>query len=301
MSTHTIKGLREQFKAVGKFHTPPELALFLRALIPGEPDKVYDPTCGAGALLSVFPDGCAKYGQDIDAVALEDAALLPNFTGHLGDVFTDPAWVDERFGSIVANPPFSVRWEPQADERFMTVPTVPTASRADYAFLIHILHMLAPDGTAAVLQFPGVLYRGGREGVLREWMVRENFVDQVIRIPGGSFTDTSIDTACLVLRKNRESTDITFTDQENGLTETVTFALLEAAGFNLSVSRWVREPEPERGLFDALGTEMTARRGFLRKLRAELRFSRQVAEFEGFDWREFVTQIRAVLDEEETA
>ena len=120
--THTIKGLRAQFKAVGKFHTPPELALLLRSYIPGDPQAVYDPTCGAGSLLSVFPEGVEKFGQDIDQAALDDAAMLPNFHGHYGDVLTDPAWLDKRFPAIVANPPFSIKWEPTVDERFMSAP-----------------------------------------------------------------------------------------------------------------------------------------------------------------------------------
>lgn len=296
--THTIKGLRAQFKAVGKFHTPPELALLLRSFIPGEPESVYDPTCGAGALLSVFPEGTAKFGQDIDAAALEDAAELPNFTGHLGDVLTAPAWLDRKFPAIVANPPFSIRWEPQADERFMYAPTVPTASRADFAFLIHILHMLEDGGTAAVLSFPGILYRGGREGAIREWMVRENVVDQVVKIPGDTFTDTSIATALLILKKGRADTSIRFEDREHGIERAVEFDEIQADGFGLSVERYVQPVKPVVPEVDPFELEAAARRGLIRKLRAELKMSAFVARMgHGPDFPRFCDELHAVIDE----
>lgn len=295
---HTIKGLRAQFKAVGKFHTPPELALMLRALIPGTPESVYDPTCGAGALLSVFPEGVAKFGQDIDGAALEDASLLPNFTGQLGDVLTDPAWVDRRFPAIVANPPFSIKWEPQADERFMYAPTVPTSGRADYAFLLHILHMLADDGVAAVLSFPGVLYRGQREGTIRAWMVETNVIDQVILIPGDTFVDTSIATAILVLRKNRAPGEpIKFEDREHLIERFVPVGEVRANDYNLSVSQYVQPPVKEVPPFDAWGTEQTARAGMCKKLRADIQFSVAVAGLEGWPVAPFISSLRAVLDE----
>ena len=98
---HTIKGVRAQFKAQGKFHTPPELVEFVTKLVDPDPRDVYDPTCGDGALLGAFPDDIPKFGQDIDQEALTDAERLPNFHGHLGDVLTDPAWVDHKFLSLI--------------------------------------------------------------------------------------------------------------------------------------------------------------------------------------------------------
>lgn len=297
MTAHTIKGLRSQFKAVGKFHTPPELALMLRALIPGEPKRVYDPTCGAGALLSVFPEGTEKFGQDIDEPALADAALLPNFHGHLGDVLTEPAWMDERFDAIVANPPFSIKWEPQADERFFGAPTIPTAGRADYAFILHILHMLSDDGTAAVLQFPGVLYRGQREGKIRAWLVETNVIDQVISVPGDTFTDTSIATCVLVLRKNREpGAPIRFEDREHDIERLVELDEIRSNDYNLGVSQYVQPAQPEAEPFDAWETEQAARRGMCRKLFADITFSKQVAEFEGWPLAPFLDDLTGVIN-----
>lgn len=296
MSTHTIKGLRAEFKAVGKFHTPPELALFLRSLIPGVPERVYDPTCGAGALLSVFPEEVAKFGQDIDAEAVADAGMIPGFTGHVGDVLTDPAWVDERFDAVVANPPFSIEWEPQADERFFGAPTVPTKGRADFAFLLHILWMLAPGGTAAVLQFPGVCYRQGREKTLREWITRQGVLAEVIQIPGDTFTDTAISTVCLVFRKGHEG-PVRFFDQESGVEALVPVEGIGAEDWSWAVSVYARPPEPDREPVDTWALEVSARSGACRKLRSELKFSRAVAQIEGWPFAPFLDDIQKVVEE----
>ena len=299
MSVHSINGVRAQFKATGKFHTPPELAAFLHDLIPPGARDVYDPTCGAGNLLAVFPDTTPKYGQDIDKAALEDATLLPSFHGHHGDVLTDPAWMDRKFHAIVANTPFSIPWTPVWDERWFNVPTMPTKGRADWAFLIHIIYMLADDGTAAVLQFPGVLYRGGREKQLREWLVTENLLDRVIAIPGDTFTDTTISTACFVLKKNRaEGAPITFEDREHSISREVTATEIQANDYTLSVSTYVQPPEPAREPIDPWELEQLARRNAVRRLRAELGFSRMVANLEGWPYTPFLDDLSAVIEEE---
>lgn len=297
MSVHTIKGLRESFKAVGKFHTPPELALALRGLVPGEPECVYDPTCGAGALLSAFAPETPKYGQDIDSAALADAELLPNFTGHHGDVLTNPAWLDRRFPAVVANPPFSIKWSPRVDERFAAAPTIPSAGRADMAFILHCLHMLTSDGTAVILCFPGVLYRGQREGAIRSWLVEQNHVEQVISVPGGTFTDTSIGTAILVLRKHRSETTIRFEDRSNGLHRDVDVAEVLANGCNLSVTAYVQPPPEEREAIDPWELEQAARRHACKQLRKELGFSRMVADMEGWPFAPFLSDLREVVNE----
>ena len=282
MTAHTIKGLRAEFKAQGKFHTPPELALFLRSLVHDAPRNVYDPTCGAGSLLSVFNPDTPKYGQDIDMAALEDAALLDNMHTAYGDVLTNPAWVDKRLHTIVANPPFSIKWTPITDDpRFTVAPTIPTQGKADYAFLLHILHMLADDGIAAVLGFPGILYRGQREGKIRQWMVERNYVDHVIQIPGDTFTDTSISTCCLVLRKDREEdAPVAFTDRELDTSVEISREDIAANGFNLAVSSYVQPPEPKKPPFDPVEVESAAQANLLRKLQGEMRFSMMVARLE---------------------
>lgn len=295
---HTVKGLREQFKAVGKFHTPPELALMLRSYIPDEPKSAYDPTCGAGALLSVFGDDVAKYGQDIDKEALDDATLLPNFHGHLGDVLTEPAWLDKRFPAIVANPPFSIKWVPMLDERFVTAPTIPTQSRADYAFLLHILHMLDDNGTAAVLSFPGVLYRGQREEKIRAWLVETNVIDRVVHVPGDTFVDTGIATAVMVLKKGRQdNAPIAFEDAELELEKLVPIDDVRANNYNLSVSQYVQAAIPDKPSVDPWELERQSRMEICGNLRRDIEFSKAVARIEGWAITPFINDLQAVLDE----
>lgn len=297
-SDYSLAKLRQGFKDRGVFYTPPELALFLRSLIPGNPSRVYDPTCGRGNLLSVFPDEAEKYGQDIDAEAVADAGkALVNFTGATGDLFTDPHWLNERFDAIVANPPFSIAWEPINDERFAEAPTIPTAGRADYAFLLHILHMLADGGTAAVLSFPGVLYRGGREGQLRQWLVEQNVIDAVVHIPGDTFTDTAIATACIVLKKGRETTCIRFADNAHEIERVVPVEEVASNGYTLSVSAYVQPEQPEAPPVDAIALEAQARANALRKIRAEIEMSILVAELEGLSVFGFLDSIDDLVDE----
>ena len=300
MSKHTVKGLRKQFKAQGKFHTPPELVATIAALaktqLIGEPREVYDPTCGAGDLLSAWGD-IPKYGQDIDLEAVEDAQTnLTNFHGVVGDVLTDPAWLDKRFHLIVANPPFSIKWTPQEDERFEEAPTIPTQSKADYAFILHILHMLDDDGVAVVMGFPGILYRGGREGKIRQWMVEQNLISHVVSIPGGKFEDTAIATCILIIQKCRERVGVEFIDMEHELQRFVKPKELEGNDFNLSVSSYVQPPEPEREPIDPWELQQQARRQGVQRLKNDLAIDRMVCELEGWDHSVYLNQIREAID-----
>ena len=299
MSTHTIKEIRAEFKAQGKFHTPPELSRFLRGLIPGEPRDAYDPTCGAGALLAEFDDATPKYGQDIDEAALIDAQAVPNMHISLGDVLTDPAFIERRFHAIVANPPFSIAWDPHVDERFEAMPCVPSKGRADYVFIGHIIHMLADDGTAAVLAFPGILYRGAREGKIRQWMVEQNLVDQIIQIPGDTFTDTAISTVALVLRKNRAVDEpVTFVDRELGLDREVTRDEIRDNDFTLSVGRYVQAttaPQPPVDP-DALQRDIVTH--LCHHVTNSLRTQRMVCDNFGGNYARIWRQVRDVVDRE---
>lgn len=295
-SDYNLKTMRDGFKKQGLFYTPPALAEWLKSLIPHKPRRVYDPTCGRGSLLSVFDDDVQKFGQDIDANAVADASVhVANFRGAVGDVLHSPVFINERFDAIVANPPFSITWEPITDGQFSIAPTVPTRARADWAFLIHIIHMLDDDGVAAVINFPGIAYRGGRERDLRHWLVSLNILDQVIHIPGDTFTDTSIATICLVLKKNRTASTVKFIDQEHELERDVSLDEIRAHDCTLSVSTYVQRVV-ERPPFDAAATEREARLKAIRKLRLELEFSYQVAQFEGWSFDEFASDLRAEID-----
>jgi type I restriction-modification system DNA methylase subunit len=294
---YNLKSMREKFKSQGLFYTPPELAEWLKSLIPPNPRRVYDPTCGRGSLLSVFADDVAKYGQDIDADAIADATYnLTNFRGAVGDVLQSPAFIEERFDAIVANPPFSIRWQSTHDGYFAFAPTVPTDSRADYAFLIHILWMLDDDGTAAVINFPGIAYRGGREYTLRRWMIEQNVIDHVIHIPSNTFTDTAIATICIVFKKGRQRTDITFTDREHGITREVPFTEIVERDFTLSVQSYIQQ-EIEKPVVDTIALEADARAKAIKKVRDELRMSYLISQIEGWPFDDFVDAMRRAIDD----
>lgn len=241
MKQKSIKNIRQEFKDNGIFYTPPELAEKLKSYVDIEPRTVYDPTCGAGNLLRVFPDNVEKYGQELDA---EQLALveLPNFHGHAGDTLVDDGFAGKKFDCIMANPPFSVKWQPDTlgeDPRFSACPVMPPPSKADWAFMLHILHHMNDNGVAVVLCFPGILYRGQREGKVRQWFVENNYIDRIVNIPGNTFEDTSISTAIVVLKKDRQTTDITFEDGER--TKAVTRQEVEENGHTLSVQTYLPE------------------------------------------------------------
>jgi type I restriction enzyme M protein len=297
MSEYSLKTIRNQFREQGIFYTPPELAHFIMTLIPENAKRVYDPTCGRGSLLSVFDDNVAKYGQDIDATAVADAEKrLVNFHGAVGDVLSDAAFIDERFDAIVANPPFSIKWHGRADGYFAFAPTIPSPSKADFAFIIHILWMLSDDGTAVVLNSPGIGYRGGREQILRQWLVEQNVIDKVIRIPGNTFTDTNIATLCLVLRKKRNTKDVQFIDREHTLERMVTHDEIAGKEHSLSVSHYL-QPVVEKPTVDERGLENLSRSAAVSRIKSELAFSQLVSAIRGYNIRDFVEDIRKALDE----
>ena len=139
----------------------------------------------------------------------------------LGDTLADPQhWDFEPFDVVVSNPPYSVKWYgPESpttinDPRFAPAGVLAPKSKADWAFLMHMLAWLSDAGTAAVVVFPGILYRGGAEGKIRKYMVDHNFVDAVIQLPTNLFFGTTIQTCVLVLRKNKPDTDILFINAE---------------------------------------------------------------------------------------
>ena len=227
MKSYSVKSIREEFKQKGIFYTQRELALYMKSLLPDNVNCIYDPTCGNGGLLSVFDDNVEKYGQDINAEQVAQASeQLKNFHGAVGDTLKNPAFTDIKFDYIVANPPFSIKWEPFEDERFSVAPVLPPQSKADYAFLLHILYCLSDKGIAVVLNFPGILYRGQREGKIRQWLIEKNVIEKVIHIAGNKFEDTKIATCILVLNKAKKDNNILFIDDETKREKIVTLSVM---------------------------------------------------------------------------
>jgi type I restriction system adenine methylase HsdM len=136
-----------------------------------------------------------------------------------GDTLTDPAhWDDEPFEAIVSNPPYSIKWDGDAnpllinDPRFAPAGVLAPKSKADLAFTLHILSWLAVNGTAAIVEFPGVLYRGGAEQKIRQYLIDNNYVDAVIQLPPDLFFGTTIATCIIVLKKSKRDNATLFID-----------------------------------------------------------------------------------------
>lgn len=278
------------------------MAEFLQSLVPSDSEEVYDPTCGDGGLLAVFPDNVRKYGQELDSEQAEVAShRLINAEIASGDTLRSPAFIDKRFRAIVANPPFSVKWTPpeniEDDPVFCDAPCLPPAGKADFAFLLHILYCLADDGVAAVVNFPGVCYRGQREGKIRQWMIELNVIDRVIQMEGGYFVDTKIATTILVLKKNRIKRSILMRDNALDIEREVSIEEIKGNNYSLSVSSYVQPEEPEKPPVDPFILERKAQEGALKRIRAEINFSLMVARMEGWSIEPFLDSIHGVINE----
>jgi type I restriction enzyme M protein len=223
-------------KSGGEFFTPQEVSeLLARITVLGktEVNKAYDPACGSGSLLlkfaKVLPNGVRQgfFGQEINLATynlcrinmfLHDINYEKFDIAH-GDTLVDPAhWDDEPFEAIVSNPPYSIRWEGDAnpllinDSRYSAAGVLAPRSKADLAFTMHILSWLAVNGTAAIVQFPGVLYRGGAEQKIRQYLIENNYVDAVIQLPPDLFFGTTIATCIIVLKKSKSDNKTLFID-----------------------------------------------------------------------------------------
>lgn len=247
----SAKSYRKKLADKGIFHTDEALAKEIASYIPEGVTEVYDPTCGCGALLSVFLDSVKKYGQELDPDMAEYCRNnLVNCEIATGDTLEKPAFLSRSFPAIVANYPFSIKWDPEnACERpfyCLNVPVLPPKGKADYAFLCHILFMLADNGVASVLCSPGIGYRGGAEAKLRKWLVDAGWIEKVVLYKGDHFQDTKIATMLLVIRKDKKTTDITFCDHEAGLERTVGIEEIQKNDYTLAVNRYVERPkEPD--------------------------------------------------------
>lgn len=295
---YNLKTIKEEFKNKGIFYTPKELALFIKSFLPDNVNEVYDPTCGDGALLEVFNDEVIKYGQDINNEQVQAAKLkLKNFIGESGDTLKEDKFRNKKFQYIVANPPFSIKWEPNVeDERFNVAPALAPKSKADYAFILHILSKLDDKGIAIIMEFPGILYRGNSELKIRQWLIEQNYIDKVIAVPGDKFVDTKIATCIIVLNKNKKDSNILFIDDNLKKEKIVSFEEIKSNDFNLSVNQYIQE-EKEEIKIDPFELQVLARKSFLNKLRAELEFDKMVCDMENFDFNNYLKDIKDIVSE----
>ena len=217
-------------KSGGEFFTPQQVSELLARLASWNNlniNKVYDPACGSGSLLLKFAKTVGRqnpnlqyFGQEVNPttynlcrinmflhnvnfdqfdIRLEDTLLRPQHT------------MDAPFDAIVSNPPYSLKWDGKDnpilinDERYAPAGVLAPKSAADLAFTMHILWHLSERGTAAIVEFPGVLYRGGDEKKIRQYLVKNNFVDTVIQLPPNLFFGVGIATCIIVLRKSAKT------------------------------------------------------------------------------------------------
>lgn len=227
-------------KSGGEFFTPQEVSELLTKIATygkKEINKVYDPACGSGSLLLKSAKILGKdnvrngfFGQEINITTynlcrinmfLQD--IDPDkFDIALGDTLKDPAhWDEEPFEAIVSNPPYSIHWEGSEnpvlinDPRFSPAGVLAPKSKADMAFIMHSLSWLASNGTAAIVCFPGIMYRSGAEQKIRKYLVDNNYVDCIIQLPSNLFFGTSIATCIMVMKKNKNDNKTLFIDASN--------------------------------------------------------------------------------------
>ena len=227
-------------KSGGEFFTPQEVSeLLTRIATVGRKkvNKVYDPACGSGSLLlqaiKVLGKDNVKqgfYGQEINLTNFNLCRInmflhnieYDKFSICYGDTLMNPLHLaDEPFDLIVSNPPYSLNWEGDSnpllinDKRFSPAGVLAPKGNADFAFIMHIVSCLSTDGVAAIVCFPGVMYRSGNEQKIRKYLVDNNFVDAIIQLPANLFFGPNISVCILVLKKSRKDTNILFIDASN--------------------------------------------------------------------------------------
>ena len=322
-------------KSGGEFFTPADVSELLTRLGTvgkKEINKVYDPACGSGSLLlkaeKVLGRDAVRngfFGQEINITTYNLCRInmflhdieFDKFDIACEDTLTNPQhWDDEPFELIVSNPPYSIKWAGDEnpllinDPRFAPAGVLAPKSKADLAFIMHSLAWLASNGTAAIVCFPGIMYRGGAEQKIRKYLVDNNFIDCIIQLPSNLFFGTSIATCIMVLKKNKTANSTLFIDaskecvkvtNNNKLTEEniskIVAAFTERTDseyfcrlvpnseiaendYNLSVSTYVEQEDTREGIdiavLNAEIAEIVKREDVLRS-----EIDRIIAEIEG--------------------
>lgn len=322
-------------KSGGEFFTPQEVSeLLTRIAVVGkkEVNKVYDPACGSGSLLLKSAKILGKdhvrngfFGQEINPTTFNLCRInmflhdidYDKFDIAYGDTLLDPQhWDDEPFEVIVSNPPYSIKWKGDDDpilindERFSPAGVLAPKSKADLAFIMHSLAWLATNGTAAIVCFPGIMYRGGTEKKIRKYLIDNNYVDCIIQLPDNLFFGTPIATCIMVLRKSKTDSSVLFIDASNEFekvtnnnkltpeniekivnefvsradveffSRSVPYSEIQENDFNLSVSTYV-EKEDKREAIDIVKLNAEIREIVAREQVLRDEIDRIIAEIEG--------------------
>lgn len=261
-------------KSGGEFFTPQEVSeLLTRIAVIGktEVNKVYDPACGSGSLLLKSAKVLGKdnvrqgfFGQEINITTYNLCRInmflhdidYDKFDIANEDTLLSPQhWDDEPFEVIVSNPPYSIKWEGDDnpvlinDPRFSPAGVLAPKSKADLAFVMHALSWLATNGTAAVVCFPGIMYRGGAEKKIRKYLIDNNYIDAIIQLPDNLFYGTSIATCIMVMKKAKTDNKVLFIDaskeckkvtNNNKLTEENIAKIVDEVGTRENVDYFAR-------------------------------------------------------------
>ena len=257
-------------KSGGEFFTPADISELLTRLGTvgkTEINKVYDPACGSGSLLLKAEKILGKnavrngfFGQEIN-ITTYNLCRINMFLHDIGfekfniacdDTLTSPQhWDDEPFELICSNPPYSIHWLGDSDPllindpRFSPAGVLAPKSKADMAFIMHSLSWLASNGTAVIICFPGIMYRGGAEQKIRKYLVDNNFVDCIIQLPSNLFFGTSIATCIMVLKKNKQDTRVQFIDASNECIKVTNNNKLTAENISKIVDTFAKREEVE--------------------------------------------------------
>jgi type I restriction enzyme M protein len=266
-------------KKAGEFYTPQQVSSVLAKLVTVGKTKlknVYDPTCGSGSLLlrvakEVKEKNVGKfYGQESNPTTFNLCRMnmimhnvhYKKFDIKNDDTLERPAHEDMRFEAIVANPPFSAEWSASplhmSNDRFSPYGRLAPKGTADFAFVQHMIHQLADNGTMACVLPHGVLFRGGAEGHIREYLIKDrNYLDAVIGLPANIFYGTSIPTCILVLKKKREhSGDVLFIDASQHFEKVKTQNVLRADDIDKIINAYKKRAPEDKYAFVAKLSEI---------------------------------------------
>lgn len=253
-------------KKAGEFYTPSQASKLLAKITTYGKERVrtaYDPTCGSGSLLlkvAKYTKVANIYGQELNTTTYNLARMnmilhgvkFNNFEIKQGDTLEDPQHLDKKFDIVVANPPFSQKWGAGdnflSDERFSSYGKLAPSSKADFAFIQHMIYQLDKNGTMAVIVPHGVLFRGASERVIRKFLLKDkNYIDAIIGLPANIFYGTSIPTCVIVVKKNRNSDDdILFIDGSNDFEKSKNQNYLRDEDVEKIVSTYAERKEIEK-------------------------------------------------------
>src|SRR5690554_5239055 len=253
-------------KKAGEFYTPQQVSKIMAKIVSLGKTRlrsVYDPTCGSGSLLlRVAKEAKVTdfYGQELNTTTYNLARMnmilhnvnFQDFHLEQGDTLEEPAHLDMKFEAVVANPPYSQKWNADdlklSDERFSQYGRLAPKSKADLAFVQHMIYQLDENGTMAIVLPHGVLFRGAAEGIIRKYLMEEkNYLDAVIGLPENMFYGTPIATCILIFKKCREKDDdVMFIDASREFEKVKTQNVLTDAHVDKIVSAYAERKEIDK-------------------------------------------------------